>query len=142
MKLVDANVLLYAYNTDADRHLESRVWLDGALTGAATVGFAWVPMLAFIRLATKPGLFPRPATIEQAAAQVSAWLAQPSAQIVQPTARHATVLSDLLSQTNATGNLVTDGHLAALAIEHRATVVSYDSDFDRFPGVRWERPTS
>ncbi|WP_231954940.1 TA system VapC family ribonuclease toxin [Occultella aeris] len=101
-----------------------------------------VPLLAFIRLATRPGLFPRPATIEQVTSQVSAWLAQPSAQIVQPTARHATVLADLLSHTNAAGNLVTDGHLAALAIEHRATVVSYDSDFDRFPGVRRERPMS
>ncbi len=142
MKLVDANVLIYAFNTDADRHAEAKGWLDAALSGGATVGLAWVPLLAFIRLTTKAGLFPSPVSTEVAMAQVQDWLAQPSAQLVQPTARHPFVLADLLQHSGASGNLVSDAHLAALAIEHRAQVVSYDSDFDRFPGVRWERPST
>lgn len=140
MKIVDANVLLYAFNTDAQRHEEAKGWLDAALSGAATVGFAWVVNLAFLRLATKPGLFPSPASPEVAAGQLTDWLSQPSAQVVQPTPRHTAILARLLTETPATGNLVTDAHLAALAIEHRASVVSYDNDFDRFDGLRWERP--
>lgn len=140
MKLVDSNVLLYAFNSDADRHVEAKAWLDRSLSGAASVGFAWVAALAFLRLVTKPGLFPSPASTEQATRQLDDWLAQPAAQILQPTSRHATVLAQLMAETGATGNLITDAHLAALAIEHRATVVSYDNDFERFPGVRWERP--
>lgn len=140
MKLVDAGVLIYAFNTDAERHAESKDWLDTALSGAATVGFAWTPLLAFVRLTTRRGLFPSPVSAEAAMAQVTAWLAQPTAQVVQPTARHAAVLADMLRHAGAGGNLVGDAHLAALAIEHRAQIVSYDHDFDRFPGVRWERP--
>lgn len=140
MKIVDANVLLYAFNADAQRHDEAKGWLDSALSGGATVGFAWVVNLAFLRLTTRPGLFPLPASPDVAGRQLTNWLAQPSAQVVQPTAAHATILTRLLADTPATGNLVTDAHLAALAIEHRSTIVSYDSDFARFDGVRWERP--
>lgn len=140
MKVVDANVLLYAFNTDASRHAEAKAWLDSALSGGATVGFAWIVNLAFLRLTTKAGLFAAPTTPEVASNQLTEWLAQPSAQVVQPTARHAAVLARLLTETPATGNMVSDAHLAALAIEHRATIVSYDDDFDRFSGVRWERP--
>lgn len=140
MKIVDANVLIYAFNTDSQRHAEARGWLDAALSGAAIVGFSWVANLAFLRLTTKPGLFPSPASPETAAEQLRDWLSQPSAQLVQPTPRHSEILTRLLTETPATGNLVTDAHLAALALEHRGTVVSYDNDFDRFAGVRWERP--
>lgn len=140
MKLVDANVLIYAFNSDADRHDDAKGWLDAALSGAATVGLAWVPLLAFIRLTTKAGLFPNPVSTEIALTQVQDWLAQPSAHLLQPTARHPFVLAELLRGRGVTGNLVSDAHLAALAIEHRAQIISYDTDFDRFPGVRWARP--
>jgi len=142
VKLVDANVLVYAFNTDADRHAEAKGWLDAALSGAATVAFAWLPLLAFVRLTTKAGIFPSPVSTEVAMTQVQDWLAQPSAQLVQPTVRHPFVLAELLRESGATGNLVSDAHLAALAIEHRAHIVSYDTDFERFAGVRWERPSS
>lgn len=139
MKIVDANVLLYAVNTAAEHHEASRRWLDRALSGADTVGFAWVPLLAFVRLSTKEGLFPRPLRPEDAMGRVADWTAVSSAVLVNPTPRHAGVLTELLSRVGAGGNLVNDAHLAALAVEHRGEIVSYDADFGRF-GVRWDRP--
>lgn len=140
MKIVDANVLLYAVNTSSEHHAPSLRWLDDALSGADSVGFAWVPLLAFVRLATKDGLFPRPLAAADAIAQVADWLAAPSAVLVNPTAGHAEILARMLGQVGTGGNLVNDAHLAALAVEHRASIVSYDSDFGRFPGVRWGQP--
>ena len=140
MKLVDANVLLYAVNTDARHHERSRRWLDDALSGADTVAFAWVPLLAFVRLATTVGLFPTPLTTEQAMDRVDAWLAAPPAVVVEPTARHAHVVRDLLRPLGTGGNLVNDAHLAALAVEHGAELNSCDADFSRFSGLRWVNP--
>ncbi len=142
MNLIDANVLLYAVNSAADRHEQARSWLDGELSAGATVGFSWLPLLAFLRLSTKPGLFPSPLPVDSALERVSAWLAQPTSVLLEPTVRHQEVLRSLLSASGAGGNLTSDAHLAALAIEHRATVVTYDSDFGRFAGVRWRAPSA
>jgi toxin-antitoxin system PIN domain toxin len=140
MKIVDANVLLYAVNSVSDHHQASRRWLDWALSGADAVGFAWVPLLAFVRLVTRQGLFPSPLSPEAAMGQVADWFGAPTAVAVEPTPRHAEILGRMLAVVGAGANLVNDAHLAALAIEHRGSVVSYDSDFSRFPGVRWHRP--
>ncbi len=140
MKMVDANVLLYAVNSASDHHRASRRWLDEALSGADSVGFAWVPLLAFVRLTTKVGLFPSPLRPAEAIHIVTDWLAAPGAVVVGPSARHVDVLGALLARVGTGGNLVNDGHLAALAVEHRATIVSYDSDFGRFDGVVWKTP--
>lgn len=142
MKLVDANVLLYAVNEDAHHHDSARSWLDDALSGAATVGFSWLALLAFLRLSTKIGLFPRPLTSDVAADRLDDWLAQPAAVVAEPTARHSSLLRQLLKAVGTGGNLVNDAHLAALAIEHRARIVSYDTDFLRFPGIKLETPPS
>ena len=140
MKLVDANVLLYAVNSSALHHERSRRWLDGALSGQDTVAFAWIALLAFVRLSTKREIFPAPLTIEQAMDRVDAWLAAAPAVVVEPTPQHATVVRMLLSPLGAGGNLVSDAHLAALAVEHRCGIVSFDNDFSRFPNVPWEPP--
>lgn len=140
MTLVDANVLLYAVNTDADRHVTSRRWLDGALSGRDTVAFAWIALLAFVRLVTKPEIFPRPLTVDQAMDRVDAWLSAAPAVVVEPTVDHPAILRRLLGDTGAGGNLVNDAHLAALAIEHRCVIVSWDRDFGRFGDVRWQTP--
>jgi toxin-antitoxin system PIN domain toxin len=87
-------------------------------------------------------LFPSPLSADSAMAQVLDWCNAPGSVIVTPTPRHGDVLSGLLSQVGAGGNLVNDAHLAALAIEHRARIVSYDSEFGRFDGLRWETPES
>ena len=140
MNVVDANVLLYAVNADASRHAESKAWLDGALRGGATVGFAWVAVLAFVRLATKAAVFPHPLATDEAFDVVDAWLSQPAAIVVEPTARHGQLVRSLLAGAGTGGNLVNDAHLAALSIEHRGSVISYDSDFGRLPGVTWRQP--
>ena len=140
MKIVDANVLLYAVNSASEHHRASLRWLDGALSGADEVGFAWVPLLAFIRLTTKEGLFPSPLRPDQAVARVADWLSAASATLVSPGARHLDIVSRLLDQLGTGGNLVNDAHLAALAIEQRADIVSYDGDFGRFEAVTWATP--
>jgi uncharacterized protein len=142
VKLVDANVLLYAVNTDADHHERSRRWLDDALGGGDTVAFAWISLLAFVRLATKEGLFPSPLTVDGAMDRVDAWLAAAPAVVVEPTPDHASIVRRLLRETGVGGNLVNDAHLAALAIEHRCTIVSFDNDFGRFGGADWTPPPS
>ncbi len=141
MNLVDANVLLYAVNEDAGHHVSAKRWLDGALNGSSSVGFPWISLLAFLRLSTKVGLFPAPLPVNQALSIVDTWTGAPSAMVVHPTTKHFEHLRELLSVAGTGGNLVSDAHLAALALEHRATVITYDADFTRFPGVRSERPS-
>jgi len=141
MKVVDANVLLYAVNQDAALHLGAKGWLEDALNGEEAVGFSWTVLLAFLRLSTRRGLFPRPLGVAQGIAMIEEWLAQPPAVVVQPTGRHAAILRGLLESTGSGGNLVNDAHLAALAVEHGAEIVSFDTDFERFDGVRWSIPT-
>lgn len=140
MKLVDANVLLYAVNSDARHHPASRRWLDGALSGGDTVAFTWVVLLAFLRLTTRVGLFPSPLSIDEAMDRVEAWLAASPAVVVEPTVDHHRIVRGLLREVGVGGNLVNDSHLAALALEHNCVVVSFDNDFSRFEGVRWEMP--
>ena len=140
MKLVDANVLLYAVNEDAPHHDEARTWLDARLSASEAVGFAWVVLLAFLRLSTRADLFRRPLAFEDAAGVVDGWLAAPPAVVAQPTGRHLELLRGLVQTTGAAANLINDAHLAALALEYDAAVVSYDRDFGRFAGVRHELP--
>lgn len=140
MILVDANVLIYAVNADAHHHERSRRFLDGSLSGDRTVAFAWIALLAFVRLVTKDGLFPVPLTVDQAMDRVDAWISAPGAVILSPRADHARRVRALLTEVGTAGNLVNDVHLATLALEHRADIVSFDLDFDRFDGVRRIEP--
>ncbi len=135
MRLVDANVLLYAVNSDAPHHERSRRWLDDALSGSETVGFAWIVLVAFIRLSTKTELFDNPLTVDEAMDYVDAWLGSSAAVIVAPTPTHSSTLRRLLADIGTGGNLTNDAHLAALALEHRCRVVSFDGDFAKFAGI-------
>jgi len=140
VKVVDANVLLYAVNSEAPRHRHANRWLDGALSGRETVGFAWVVLLAFVRLSTKSSIFPSPLSADAAFDRVDAWLAQPPSVVIEPSPRHGAIVRGLLASAGAAGNLVTAAHLAALAMEHDGEVVTYDTDFGCFDGVRWAQP--
>jgi toxin-antitoxin system PIN domain toxin len=140
VQIVDANVLLYAVNERSVNHEAARSWLEEAFADRQTVGFAWVVLLAFLRLSTSQGVFPRPLSSEVACGVVERWLEQPGAVVVQADASHLARLSGLLHDVGTAANLVNDGHLAALALEHGAEVVSFDGDFARFPGVRWRSP--
>lgn len=140
MRLCDANVLLYAVNSDAPNHLPARSWLDAALNGHEAVAFPWAVLLAFLRLATNPAVFPHPLDPDRAIGQLREWLRQPAATVAEPGVRHLEILAGLLAESGAAGNLVSDAHLAALAIEHEAELVSFDRDFARFAGLRWSVP--
>lgn len=139
MILVDANILLYAHVVSYPQHESARIWLDTALSGIERVGLPWESLLAFVRIVTNGRLFPKPASTVDAWRQVSEWLTAEPAWSPTPTERHHEVLSTLVpSITKPT--LVSDAHLAAIAIEHGLTLVSTDGDFARFPGLRWDNP--
>ncbi len=142
MVITDANVLLYAVDTASDHHEESLAWLERSLSGAEAVGLSWIVLLAFVRVGTNPAILPHALTADEATGQVQAWLGAPAAVVLEPTARHADLLRGLLLESGTAGNLTTDAHLAALAIEHGAELVSYDRDFARFRGVRHRLPAA
>ncbi len=142
MILLDANLLIYAVNADAPLNRKAKPWLASALSGQETVGFPWSVLLAFLRLTTRPGLFERPLPIDTAFDLVASWLDQPSATIVHPGPRHLQLVRELLRPLGTGGNLTSDAHLAALAIEHRAELCSSDTDFARFNGLKWRNPLS
>lgn len=138
MLIPDANVLLYAVNASVPQHESAREWIDDALAGSEAVGFAWVSLLAFLRISTRPGIFPNPLPVAEALSVVDGWLTAAPAVVVQPGRQHLGVLRTLLSTTGTGGNLTSDAHLAALAIEHGAELWSFDRDFARFPGLAFE----
>ena len=140
MILPDANLLLYAYNTDTAQHDAAREWLEDALNKPELVAFCWPALLAFIRIGTNPRAFPQPLTPAEAALAVDSWLVRPNAVVVQPGTRHWGILRRLLLQGQASGPLAADAHLAALAIEHGAILCSTDQDFTRFNQLRWRNP--
>jgi uncharacterized protein len=140
MILLDANILIYAVNTDAPLNRKAKAWLESALSGQETVGFSWNVLLAFLRLTTRPGLFRQPLSVDTAFNLMAAWLDQPSATIAHPGPRHLLVLRELLRPLGSGGNLTSDAHLAALAIEHGAQLCSTDTDFARFQGLKWRNP--
>ena len=142
MILLDANLLIYAVNEDAPLNRKARSWLESVLSGQETVGFPWGVLLAFLRLTTRPGLFRHPLPVETAFDLVAAWLGQASATIVHPGPRHLSLLRELLRPLGAGGNLTSDAHLAALAIEYGAELCSSDTDFARVHGLKWRNPLS
>lgn len=130
--------MLNAVNEAATVHGEARGWLESAFNEAEGVGLAWIVLLGFIRLSTRRGIFANPLRAEDALAVVQAWLAHERASVLHPTERHMDILGRLLVGAGSAGNLTTDAHLAALAIEHGATLASFDRDFERFSGLRFE----
>ncbi len=140
MTVVDANVLLYAVNSEAPHHRAAVTELGRLLNGDASVGFSWIVLLAFVRISTRAGIFDRPLSTEEALETIRAWLEQPSACLIEPTAEHLSVLGRLLRDLGTGGNLTSDAHLAALAIEHGGEVLTFDNDFSRFKGVKWRTP--
>jgi toxin-antitoxin system PIN domain toxin len=140
VKLIDANLLLYAVNADFPLHANARSWVEKTLSGAETVGFAWIVLLAFLRLSTRPGIFNRPLTHTESLDIVDSWLEQPCATVVHPGETHSRILRDLFGALGTAGNITSDAHLAALAIEHGAELCSTDRDFSRFPGLSWKNP--
>ncbi|MCY4658735.1 MAG: type II toxin-antitoxin system VapC family toxin [Acidobacteria bacterium] len=140
MILVDANLLIYAVNLDAPHHERARRWLQDTLSSTTAVGLPWISLLAFVRITTRPGILASPVAVEEAIRFVDTWLDQPFVEVVLPGNGHWAILQHLLRDSGAAGNLTSDAHLAALAIEHGATICSADYDFQRFPRVEHINP--
>ena len=135
----DVNLLLYAFDQRSPFYEPAKSWLEGILSGTESVGLTWNVLIGFLRISTNPALR-KPLTIEQALDLVALWLAQPNVVIIEPGPRHLELLRDLLIPVGTGRNLTSDAHLAAIALEHGAEVYSADTDFDRFPGLRWHNP--
>lgn len=140
MRQPDVNLLLYAVDSSSPRHVAAKAWLEARLSGTETVAFAWITLLGFVRISTRSSVFQRPLTPDQAFGLVREWLARPNVVTIDPTPGHAATIARLLEPLGTAGNLVTDAHLAALAIEHGATLESCDHDFGRFASLRWQDP--
>lgn len=138
--LVDANLLLFARDEASPDHDTARQWLEARLNGPTRVGLPWVSLVAFLRIATHPRVYEQPLAAEDAWYQVADWLAAPAAWVPNPGPDHGEVLGRLVRQHGITAALVTDAHLAALAIEHGVELCSADSDFARFTELRWRNP--
>ncbi len=140
MILVDVNVLLYAEDSTSAHHRQMKGWWDSLLSGSEEIALCWPVLSGFMRITTNPRILLNPMTTEEACTKVNRWLAQPCVRLVTPTARHWNLFSELMKKVQATANLVPDAHLAALAIEHDCVLASCDTDFAKFPGLRWINP--
>jgi uncharacterized protein len=137
--LVDANILVYAWNADAVEHERAVTWFQDRLNGIAGVGLPWASLLAFVRLVTNRRIFDSPIPVNAAWAQVEEWLSLPNVFTPEPAERHAEILRSLMPEVGRS-NLIPDAHLAAIAIEYGLTLQSADRDFARFTGLKWENP--
>jgi toxin-antitoxin system PIN domain toxin len=140
VRLLDVNLFLYAVDETSPRHDAAAAWVEAILSDTETLALAWTVLLAFVRLSTHPAVFVKPLGADEALDLVDEWLDQPCTTVVDPTARHSSIMRELLRSVGTAGNLTSDAHLATLAIEHGAELYSCDADFSRFPGLRWVNP--
>lgn len=140
MIVPDINLLVFAHNEDAPLHRAACDWWQDLLSSGEPVGLPWVVVLGYVRIMTHPAVLERPLRPTEALADVRQWLERPSVELMAPGPRHLDLLEQMLAALGVAGNLTTDAHLAALAVEHQAEVHSNDRDFARFPGLRWRDP--
>ena len=142
MIIPDVNLLVYAYAGEVAQHARARVWWEGLLNGEEPVGLPWAVALGFVRLMTHPRVLTVPMAAEGALSAAESWYRRSHVHVLDPGPRHLALLRALLGAAGVAGNLTTDAHLAALAIEHGLEVCSNDADFARFSEVRWINPVA
>jgi len=140
MKIIDLNVLIYAVNSDSAQHDEARAYLEKAFRDNEMVALPWVVLLGFLRITTNRRVMPSPIRPEQAIQIIDDWLELPTVDRLEPGPDHWLVLKDLIEESGTAANLTTDAHLAALAIENGAKLVSFDRDFQRFQRLHYVHP--
>lgn len=140
MILPDVNLVLYAHIEDFPQHSTSKIWLEETLISGEIVGFAWQVLTAFVRIGTNSKVFNTPMKINQVEKIFNEFFKNPNVKLVVPTENHWQIFLKLLKDSNATGNLIMDAHLAALAIEHNAKLASTDKDFRLFPNLDYFNP--
>lgn len=141
MKIIDLNVWLYAVNADSHHHIKARETLQSILNSDTRLGMPWVVLLGFLRIVTSPRILPKPLEVDEAIDLVDSWLALPTVEILNPGREHWLVLNELLRESGTAANLTTDAHLAALALENGATLVTFDTDFRRFRRLKVSFPS-
>jgi hypothetical protein len=140
MILIDANLLLYGYDSSSPQHHAARNWLENTLSEPENIGLPWMTLLAFVWISTSPRPLEHPLSLPEAAAIVADWLERPMATLLNPGDRHWEILRALMTKGQVHGALIMDAHLAALAIEHGAILATTDRDFARFPGLKFFNP--
>lgn len=140
MIVPDINLLIYAHNEAAPQHARARRWWEACLEGNESIGLSWMGIIGFVRIASNRHVLAQPVAPALALRLVRSWLESPSAGLLVPGPRHLEILEELLGASGMSGNAATDAHFAALAIENQAELHSNDSDFSRFPGLRWRNP--
>ncbi len=140
MVLPDINLLMYAHNAAAPFHAAARAWWEDLLTREQPVAIPWAVVFGFVRLVTHSGVLVHPVPPPAALERVRTWVDRPHVQTIDPGPRHLRIVEELFRATGVGGNLTTDTHLAAIAIEHQCELHSNDGDFQRFPGLRWRNP--
>ncbi|MGQ9919636.1 MAG: type II toxin-antitoxin system VapC family toxin [Bryobacteraceae bacterium] len=140
MIILDANILLYAYDSNSAFHKAARRWVETTFSSGEPVGLPWQTAAAFLRVVTNPKLGSDRFTIEEAVSVVEQWLEQPNVRLLAPGDRHWPILRMALVDGQARGPLVTDAQLAALTIEYGGVLHTTDRDFARFPLLRWKNP--
>jgi hypothetical protein len=136
----DLNLLIHAYNSESPRHVAARSWWESLLNGTSPVGLTWVVILGFVRITTHRTILEHPLSAVAACSHARSWLIQPQVGILHPGDRHVEILFGFLESIGSAGNLTTDAHLAAVAVEYQAELHTTDADFSRFPGLRWINP--
>lgn len=136
----DVNLLLYASFSAFPRHQPAKSWWNRTLSSAQSVSLGHVVIMGFIRIATNARVFAAPLTIDRAIRVVDGWLAQPNVKLIAPSESHWDHYKIMLTKGTVGGNLTTDAHIAALALDYGLVVYSTDTDFARFPKVKWINP--
>jgi toxin-antitoxin system PIN domain toxin len=140
MIVPDVNMLVYAYDSSSVHHETAGGWWKRCMTGNDEVGLLTVVLFGFVRICTNPRIFQTPLTVVEATDRVESWLARPQVRIIEPSNQHVGDVFALLRQTGTAGNLTTDAQIAMLACQEKAVIHSNDTDFLRFPGIRWHNP--
>ena len=140
MIVLDANVLLYAYDSDSDKHAKARAWVEEVFSGASPVGLPWQTVSAFMRIVTNPRLAGKRFTPVEVVEIVDQWVKQPNVRLLGPGDNHWSVLRQMIVDGQVRGPLITDAQLAALTVEYGGVLHTTDRDFSRFPGLRWKNP--
>lgn len=140
MIVLDANILIYAYDSASSRHVKAKAWVERTFSGAEPIGLSWQTISAFLRVMTNSRLPGERFTVEEAARIVDQWLLQPNMRLLVPGDDHWLLLRQMMVEGQASGPLCSDAHLAALTIEYGGVLQTVDRDFARFPGLRWTNP--
>jgi len=138
--VLDANILIYSYDSGSSQHIKARAWVETTFSGLESVGLSWQTVSAFLRVMTNTRLPGPRLSLEQAARLVDEWLEQPNVRVLSPSDEHWILLRRMIVEGQASGALISDAQLAALTMEYGGVLHTTDRDFARFPGLRWANP--